>query len=118
MLAFTNRFISLSVLVRGLRDKYVETKDHVILEQIQNLRKRLYLIRTMQVLGISSMLLCVVSMLLMYVKFQLGGEIVFGFAMLLMIISLIWSIREIIISVQALDLHLKFLEKSKDDGRA
>lgn len=119
MLAFTNRFLSLSVLVRSLRDKYVETKDVAILEQLHNLRKRLYLIRTMQVLGISSLLLCVASMMLIYLRLQLSGEVVFGVAMLLMIVSLVWSIREILISVKALDIHLKFLEKEKGrDGAA
>ena len=115
MLAFTNRFLSLSVLVRNLHDKYVETQDKNILDQIHNLRKRLYLIRTMQVLGISSLLLCVVSMLFIYLTIQIIGEIVFGMALLLMIISLIWSIREIIISVKALDLHLRFIEENKDN---
>jgi len=110
MLAFTNRFLSLSVLVRNLRDKYVETHNPDILSQLASLRKRLYLIKTMQILGVSSLLLCVASMFLIYIGMQTVAEISFGIALLLMIFSLIWSIREILISVEAIDMHLKFIE--------
>ena len=67
MLAYTNRFLSYAQLVRTLKDQYRENHSAVTAAQIANLRKRLYLTRAMQVTGIGSLLLCVVSMFLMYI---------------------------------------------------
>ncbi|MCK9562759.1 MAG: DUF2721 domain-containing protein [Bacteroidales bacterium] len=110
MLAYTNRFLSYASLVRSLHDKYVQTKSPVILWQIKNLRTRLYLTRSMQISGILSLLLCVVSMFLIYITLPIMGAYVFAVALLLLIISLALLIREIQISVHALDLHLKGIE--------
>ena len=71
MLAYTNRFLSYAQLVRTLKDQYRENHSAVTAAQIANLRKRLYLTRAMQVTGIGSLLLCVVSMFLMYIQFYL-----------------------------------------------
>ena len=64
----------------------------------------------MQLLGIGSLLLCVLCMFLIYIDLQLVAEIVFGIALLMLIISLAVSVREIQISVRALDLHLGDME--------
>ena len=61
MLAYTNRFLSYAQLVRTLKEQYMENPSSVKAAQIANLRKRLYLTRAMQVAGIGSLLLCVVS---------------------------------------------------------
>lgn len=106
MLAYTNRFLSYAKVVRALHDKYMSDPDETLRGQINNLRKRLYLIRAMQVMGISSLLLCVLCMFLIYVAWIRAAEIVFGTALLLLIGSLGVSIREIIISIRALELHL------------
>ena len=58
MLAFTNRFLTLASLVRGLHAVYKEKPDEVLYGQIRNLRTRLDLIRWMQAFGIASLLLC------------------------------------------------------------
>jgi hypothetical protein len=111
LLAFTNRFLSLAQLVRTLHDQYILNKDCGIYSQIKNIRKRLHLIRTTQVTGLTSLMLCVVCMFLIYVKFQMVAEILFGIALILLTISLALSIWEIQISVKALDLHLKDMEE-------
>lgn len=84
--------------------------DVLIVGQIQNLRKRLVLTRTMQLLGIGSLLLCVLCMFLVYIDQQLAAEIIFGIALVMLIVSLAISVREIQISVKALDLHLSDME--------
>ncbi len=111
MLAYTNRFLSYAQLVRTLKDQYIRQHSEVTAAQIENLRRRLYLTRSMQVLGISSLLLCVVTMFLIYVGFQLLSVYVFGIALLLLIASLGVSVWEIHISVKALEIHLKDMEK-------
>ncbi len=111
MLAYTNRFLSYAQLVRTLKDQYIRQHSEVTAAQIENLRRRLYLTRSMQVLGISSLFLCVVTMFLIYIGFQLLSVYVFGIALLLLIASLGVSIWEIHISVKALEIHLKDMEK-------
>ncbi len=112
MLAYTNRFLSYAQLIRTLKEQYMKQHSDVTAAQISNLRKRLYLTRSMQITGISSLLLCVVSMFLIYVGMHLLSIYVFGMALLLLIVSLGLSVWEIHISVQALDIHLKDMENS------
>ncbi|HAQ20024.1 MAG TPA: DUF2721 domain-containing protein [Prolixibacteraceae bacterium] len=109
-LAYTNRFLAYAQVVRTLHTTFKENPNSVLFGQIQNLRKRLRLTQTMQVLGISSLLLCVICMFLIYVHFHVWAEILFGIALVLLILSLAISIREIQISVKALDLHLSDME--------
>jgi peptidoglycan/LPS O-acetylase OafA/YrhL len=110
ILAYTNRFLAYASVVRTLHATFKENPNSVLLGQIKNLRKRLRLTQMMQVLGISSLLLCVICMFLIYVNFQIWAEILFGIALVLLILSLALSIREIQISVKALDLHLNDME--------
>ena len=110
LLAYTNRFLSYAQLVRQLRDRYVENPSDITEAQIENLRKRLNLTRTMQGLGIASLFLCVVSMFLIYIGLNTLSVYIFGFALLLLIASLGVSIWEIHISVKALEIHLKDME--------
>lgn len=52
LLAYTNRFIAYTGVVRNLYKQYRENPSTVLKGQIDNLRKRLYLTRTMQILGV------------------------------------------------------------------
>ena len=117
MLAYTNRFLALAALVRKLHALYKERPDDVLFGQIRNLRRRLDLIRWMQVAGIASLLLCVLSMLLIYVRSLLAAAIVFGVGLVLMIASLALSLWEIQISTDALNLHLRDIERGETKGR-
>jgi hypothetical protein len=114
LLAFTNRFLALASLVRSLHTQYKEKPDEVLYGQIRNIRRRLLLIRNMQIYGISSLLFCVLSMFLIYIELQRIGELIFGVALVLMILSLSLSIKEILISVHALNLHLSDIEDKKE----
>jgi len=111
MLAYTNRFLAYAAVIRNLHDKYLDQKDDNLLEQIKNLKLRLNLTRYMQVFGITSLLLCVLTMFLIYVKFSIMAVWVFGIALLLLILSLALLIREIQISIRALSLHLSDIEE-------
>lgn len=84
--------------------------------QIQNLRYRVYLIRNRQIAGVLSLLLCVVSMFALFAGWVEAGKWSFGAALGLMIISLGISLRELQISVGALDLLLTDLEEKERTG--
>ncbi|HET6556485.1 MAG TPA: DUF2721 domain-containing protein [Prolixibacteraceae bacterium] len=110
LLAYTNRFLAYASVVRALHATFKKNRNAVLLGQIQNLRKRLRLTQTMQILGISSLLLCVLCMFLIYIHLSGWAELTFAVALILLILSLALSIREIQISVKALDLHLDDME--------
>lgn len=112
LLAYTNRFLSLAQLVRSLHAQYKQEPTKAVLGQIKNLRSRLHIIRTMQIAGLTSLLLCVLCMFLIYIESRLIAEIIFGISMILLIISLALSIWEIQISVKALDIQLSDIEES------
>lgn len=113
LLAYTNRFLVLAQLVRELHSKYIKNPDQLLLGQIDNLRRRISLIKDMQFLGVSSFFLCVLCMLLIFLNKIFMAEIVFGISLLFLMASLGLSIREIQISVDALNLHLSDLENEK-----
>ena len=106
LLAYTNRFLSYASVVRALKEKHQQTHDPKDIAQIANLRKRLYLTRSMQILGILSLLLCVIAMFFIYVSWQVFAAWIFGIALLLLAASLCVCIWEINISVKALEIHL------------
>ncbi|MDX9770541.1 MAG: DUF2721 domain-containing protein [Tenuifilaceae bacterium] len=110
LLAYTNRFLALAQLIRNLHAQYKQNADSVLLGQINNLRIRVHIIRYMQILGITSLLLCVLSMFLIYIGETVWAEVIFGVALLLLIASLALSVWEIQISVKALDIHLRDIE--------
>jgi Na+/H+-translocating membrane pyrophosphatase len=107
LLAYTNRFLSYASVVRALKEKHQQTHDPKDIAQIANLRKRLYLTRSMQILGILSLLLCVIAMFFIYVSWQIFTAWIFGIALLLLAASLCVCIWEINISVKALEIHLE-----------
>ena len=101
LLAYTNRFLSYASVVRALKEKHQQTHDPKDIAQIANLRKRLYLTRSMQILGILSLLLCVIAMFFIYVSWQVFAAWIFGIALLLLAASLcvcIWELSLIHIS--------------------
>ena len=107
LLAYTNRFLSYASVVRTLKEKHQQTHDPKDIAQIANLRKRLYLTRSMQILGILSLLLCVISMFFIHISWQIIAAWIFGVALLLLAASLCVCIWEINISVKALEIHLQ-----------
>jgi hypothetical protein len=111
MLAYTNRFLTLATIIRNLHDRYYANQDENLLGQIANLRYRVHLIRNMQIYGVLSLLFCVVSMFALFAGWIGGGKWSFAIALVLMIVSLGISLRELQVSVGALDLLLTGLEE-------
>ena len=110
MLAYTNRFLGLSTVIRNLHADYQRSPNPNLLGQIDNLRYRVILIRNMQIVGAASILGCVVCMLVLFFGLVELGKVIFIVSLILLVISLALSIRELQISVGALELHLSVLE--------
>lgn len=113
LLAYTNRFLTIATIVRGLKQTYEEKESHSTLLEIKNLNLRLTLIRYMQLFGVLSLFLSVFAMLLLFLDQQLVGIYLFGLSLLSLLISLGISFWEISISVNALRLHLSDLIDSE-----
>lgn len=110
LLAYTNRFIALAAIIRNLHATHKSQPDPILRKEIANLRYRVRLIRDMQAIGALSLLLCVVCILLLFVGLEAAARVVFATTLILMIVSLALSFREIQVSTRALNLHLRDLE--------
>ena len=115
MLAYTNRFLAYAQLIRSLKIDHDKNRIPFAEEQLENLTKRLYLARSMQIYGVISLLLCVLCTLFIFLNMQLIALITFGIALILLIISLAISVKEILISIKALEYHLDDLKNNKDE---
>ncbi|WP_018983321.1 DUF2721 domain-containing protein [Salinimonas chungwhensis] len=103
LLAYTNRFLTLASIIRNFsKEKWDENTE----AQIQNLRQRIQFIKRMQIAGVVSFFLCVLSMLAIYLTYQIVGNWIFAASLICLLYSLWMSVREILISVEALDVHL------------
>lgn len=118
LLAYTNRFLTIATLIRSLHGKYKQEPDKRIWGQIKNLRLRVKLIRNMQVLGVLSLLLCVVCMFVIFSGNLPLAEFIFGISLILLILSLAVSAWEIQISVKALNIQLSDIEESSINGNS
>ena len=113
LLAYTNRFLTIATIIRNLHDRYKNEATDNLLGQIANLRYRIYLIRNMQIFGVLSLLFCVISMFALFAGWVAGGQWTFAIALILMMVSMLLSLRELHISVGALDLLLVELEQEE-----
>jgi hypothetical protein len=110
MIAFTNRFVSLASLIRGLHEKFQVKPDDSILKQIQNLRLRMKLIQQMQIIAIFSLILSVICMFFIFFEMALLSHWFFGISLVGMTIALMLSAWEIFISTKALKVELADME--------
>lgn len=112
LLAYTNRFLALATLIRGLHAKFKSDTTHsVLFGQIKNLRARLTMIRYMQAFGVLSFVFTVICMFLLFQEMTYWANIVFGVSLLSLLVSLIISLIEIQVSTKALSLELSDMEK-------
>ncbi len=117
MLAYTNRFLAIASLIRALHDVWKTTQETHLLLQIQNLRRRVRLIRDMQALGVMAISSCVGSMLMLFLELQNWGAGLFFLSLCLMLASLVLSMLEIFLSVGALNVVLQDLQTKANTRR-
>ena len=111
LLAYTNRFLVVAQLIRSLSGSIDDTNRRTVHLQITTLKHRLHLIKVMQIFGVAAFLLCTIAMFCIFMNQPQWGSWLFGISLLSLSISLVYSLWEISISTQALnvildDLHL------------
>lgn len=106
MLAYTNRFLTISGIIRQLHDSHLRSPSESHLRQLGNLRRRVWLILWMQAAGVMSLLVCIVSM----GSFAFHApQLAFGLfvvSLLLMMASLVLCLIEVLLSDAALNVLL------------
>lgn len=107
MLAYTNRFVVIANLIRELYAQHTKEPSEITFKQLANLRKRMRIIRNMQIFGGISFFFSVLSLLLLFASLDLSAKIAFGISIIMLLISLFLLIMELQISVHALNIQLK-----------
>lgn len=107
LLAYTNRFLVLAQLIRNLQTQDKNDGRDLVIRQILNLRKRIVLTRYMQALGVSSFIMCALSMFLVFIERDHLAEAFFGLSLFLLVLSLLVSLWEIMISTRAIEITLE-----------
>ena len=112
MSVFSNRFHTLSVLIRSMHDqyKYKKKSPAKIKKQFSILESRVVLLRRAQISMGLSFLFNMFSVLLLFVQQEDIAKISFVICLLLIINALIIYLYEIMLSSKALKLHLSDLE--------
>ncbi|HTF84982.1 MAG TPA: DUF2721 domain-containing protein [Cellvibrio sp.] len=112
LLAYTNRFVTLTNVIRQLSASEGSPSKEIVRRQIVGLRKRLQIIRLMQASGVMSFVFCTLSMFALLLQFYLLGQFLFAISLILLVVSLLFSFYEVNISTNAINIELeKFDEK-------
>jgi hypothetical protein len=108
MSIYSNRFHSLSKLIRELHDEHVYENHipHEWKKQFINLSGRITLLRWTIMFAAFGFLFNMMTVLGLYLNEIFIARLIFGSCCLSMIISILFFIREIHISTNALKLHM------------
>ena len=110
MLAYNARYLAIAALIRQLHKQYQAEATAILSKQVRLLKRRLEIIKQMQAVAIISFLMSAVSMLLIYLQWSFWANLCFGTSLLCLIISLILSLIEVILSTRALGIQLSDMQ--------
>ena len=113
---YSNRFHTLSRLIRELHDEHVYEK-HIPAEwkkQFINLSRRISILRWTIMFAAFGFLFNMLTVFALYLNELFFARVIFGSCCLSMIISIIFFIREIQISTNALNLHMSDMDVKID----
>ena len=116
MSIYSNRFHTLSSLIRKLHDEYIFEK-HIPSQwekQLINLNGRIKLLRYSIVFASFGFLFNMLTVFGLYLNRILEARIIFGSCCVAMIFSIIFFIREIQLSTKSLKLHLSDMKIDLD----
>ena len=117
MSVYSNRFHSLSKLIRELHDEHVYEK-HIPPEwkkQFINLSGRITLLRWTILFASFGFLFNMLTVLLLYLNLTFYARLSFAFCCVCMIISIFLFLQEVRMSNEALKYHLSDMDSMKKD---
>ena len=112
MSVYSNRFHTLSSLIRKIHDEFVFEK-HTPPEwkaQLMNLENRIVVIKYSIMFAAFGFLFNMLTVFALYLESLIIARFIFGSCCLSMMISIVFFIREIQISTKALKLHLSDMD--------
>ena len=110
ILAYMNKFLAITSLLRQLKDRYIEEESENLLLQLRNLRRRMIIIRNMQWLAVFALFFCVLSMYFIFENKHVTAKNLFVAGMISLMFSLFLSLREIHLSIVAVNLELSDMD--------
>ena len=110
LLAYTNRFLTLAQVIRQLHASS-DRQAPVVQRQVAGLKRRIVLTKYMQGLGVTSFLLCALSMFALFVHGDGAGKALFGASLVFLTVSLVLSLFEVLISTNALSVVVEDMER-------
>ncbi|MCB1901765.1 DUF2721 domain-containing protein [Cognatazoarcus halotolerans] len=113
LLAYSNRFLSLAQVIRQLHAS-PERGLTLVDRQIPGLKQRIVMIKYMQGFGVLSFLLCALSMLSLFLGYEVAGKLLFGASIVILAISLVLSLIEVLLSTNALEIVVEDLQRPSD----
>ena len=116
MSIYSNRFHTLSNLIRELHDEHVY-ENHIPPEwkkQLMNLNGRINILKLTIMFASFGFLFNMLTVLGLYLNEILIARVIFGSCCLSMMISILFFIREIHVSTNALRLHMSDMDVNVD----
>ncbi|MDO9139598.1 MAG: DUF2721 domain-containing protein [Methylobacter sp.] len=109
-LAYSNRFLAIANRIREQHNLFNKTQSPVAKKQIDSLRLRIRFIIAMQLLAVTGIICCIIAMGLIFYGHQYYGNLMFGLSMAFIVLSLLASISELLLSTKALNIELEDME--------
>ncbi len=109
-LAYSNRFLAIASRIREQHNLFNKSQSPVAKKQIDSLRLRIRFIVAMQLFAVIGIICCILAMWLIFYGLQYYGNITFGFSMAFIVLSLLASVSELLLSTKALNIELEDME--------
>lgn len=107
LLAYTNRFVVLTNVIRQFNNPEDPQSKTMVRRQIKSLRQRLFIIRLMQLFGVLSFVFCTLAMFALFLHWFWLGKLLFGGSLVLLVVSLLFSLFEVQVSTNAINIELE-----------
>ncbi len=118
LLAYTNRFLALAALTRELHSQYRTTHEQHLKDQLASLQYRITIIKHTQAYGVASFFGGVLCTFLLFAGLAEFAKWVFGGSLILMLVSLTLSLREVMVSIDTLKIALQDVDGEKQRLKA
>lgn len=106
LLVYTHRFLALANLLRSLIKEYKSEHCDYLLKEIEQLKRRVYIIKHMQFTNFVALIVSILSIFAVFINNSLFAKIFFIVALLHMIISTLLAALEVHLSASSLDVEL------------
>ena len=106
-LAYTNRFLGLTAVARKMLAEHLAMPQPHWETQLINIRRRLHLIRLMQMMGLVSIILAALSMGALVNGFERLGQAIFVCSLACFVSSMGICVHEIKLSIDAIEVEFK-----------